>query len=190
MGGPQRVLTLAFLRPGPNDSRVNRLVAGVCAHGVCHAELIFEDSMALSIFAGQNVFFKPRTFSNPSYELVSLAVSQMEYGSAYAFCRQAAQHELGFTDVGMVASYLQPRHCPCVHTASSLCLGYTFCSKIVAEALQIAGVPEFEHLTPCTTTPSCLYQAASLSQRRILNSVPYKRDQLALVGVMRAPPRA
>ena len=184
MGAPQRVLTLAFLRPGPNDPPFNHLVAQMCKNGICHAELMFEDNTAFSIFAGQQVFFKHRTLSNPDYELVSLSVSQAEYSSAYSFCQQAANSELIFTEVGMLASYLQPKACPFIHTASSLYIGSTFCSKIVTEALKFSEVREVEHLNPCTTTPSCLYEAVKDSQRKLLCSVPYKCDQLRRVGVL------
>lgn len=186
MGAPQRILTLAFLRPGPEEKDwVNRLVSKVSRHGISHVELVFEDNMAFSIFAGQSVFFKYRTFSNPDYELISISVSQGEYASAYAFCQQAVGHNLGFTDVGMVACYFQPRGCPCINTGASVYVGYTFCSKIVTEALDFASVPEVEGLTPCATTPSCLFDAVCDSDRKVLSSVPYKRDQLQQVGVWR-----
>ena len=178
MPDTQRVLKLAFLRPGEHDPPFNHLVARLCKHRICHTELVFEDNMAFSIFAGQEAFFKPRTFSNPDYELVSLSVSPLEYNSAYSFCKQAMDHKIGFTDIGMVAAYVQPKSCPCVGTNSSLYTGCTFCSKIVTEALQFAGIPEVDHLTPCTTTPSCLYEAVKDSQRKLLCTVPYKSNQL------------
>ena len=184
MGYTQRVLTLAFLRPGPNDPSFNHLVAKVCKHGICHTEIVFEDNMAFSIFAGQRVFFKQRTFSKPEYELISLSVSDKEYSSIYSFCKQAAQFNIGFTDVGMLAAYFQPRDCPCVNTTASMHAGVTFCSKIVTEALQTAGLSEVEHLKPCATTPSCLYDSVRDSQRRLLNSVPYKCNQLKQIGAL------
>jgi hypothetical protein len=181
---PQRVLKLAFVRPGVNDPPFNRVVAHMCKHGICHAELVFEDNMAFSIFAGQKVFFRQRTLSNPEYEFISLAVPQSEYHNAYTFCMQAAENDIGFTDSGMLAAYFQPRGCPCINTGSSLSTGYTFCSKIVTEALQFAGVSEADALTPCTTTPSCLYEAVKDSQRKLLCSVPYKCEQLRHSGVL------
>jgi hypothetical protein len=180
----QRVLKLAFVRPGEKDPAFNKLVANMCKHGICHAELVFEDNMAFSIFAGQKIFFRPRTFSNPEYELVSLAVSQSEYHNAYCFCQQAADNDITFTDVGMLAAYFQPKGCPCINTSSSLAMGHTFCSKIVTEALQFASVSEVEALTPCTTTPSCLYEAVKDSPRKLFCSVPYKCEQLRHAGVI------
>lgn len=190
MYAPQRVLTLAFLRPGPDEmDNVNLLVSKLSKHGVSHVELVFEDGMAFSIFAGQNLYFKPRTFSNPDYELISLLVSHAEYCSAYSFCQEAVGYNLGFTDAGMVACYFQPRLCPCFNTRASCYVGYTFCSKIVTEALDFALVPEVDGLIPCTTSPSCLYEAVNNSNRKVLCSVPYKRERLRQAGVLRLPGR-
>lgn len=180
----QRMLTLAFVRPGENDPTFNRIVARMCKHGICHSELVFEDNMAFSIYAGQKVSFRPRTFSNPDYELISLAVTQSEYHNAYCFCDQSADNDISFTDIGMLAAYFQPKGCPCINTSASAVAGHTFCSKIVTEALQFAGVVEVDGLKPCTTTPSCLYDAVKDSHRKLLGSVPYKCEQLKHSGVI------
>lgn len=180
-----RVIILAFLFPGQDEkSRLNRMVARVSQHATCHVELVFEDDMAFSIFAGETVFFKRRTFANPCYSLLSVSVTQAEYSSLYSFCQAAATQEIGFTDVGMVMSYLQPTYCPVFYTTPSSESGLTFCSKIVAEALQFGGVPEVDHLVPCTTTPSCLYAAFLESPRRILSSVGHRRERLRQKGVI------
>jgi hypothetical protein len=181
----QRIIILAFLFPNSQDNPpLNMLVAKVSKYATCHVELVFEDDMSFSIFAGSKLFFKHRTFSNPEYKLLSVAVSHAEYNSLYNFCQSASKHELGFTDVGMYMCYLQPRHCPVFNTPPSVEVGYTFCSKIVTEALQFAGASEAEHLIPCTTSPSCLYGAFKDSPRLVLSSVGYKREQLRQVGVI------
>ena len=183
----QRIIIMAFLFPNGNDNPpLNKFVAGISKHSTCHVEIVFEDDMAFSIFAGSNIFFKQRSFSNPDYALISLSIPQTEYTALYNFCQSMVTHNIGFTDLGMVFSYIQPKHCPFYNTAPSVQVGYTFCSKIVAEALQFAGTPEVEHLIPCTTTPSCLYDAFKDSPRKILSSVSYKREQLRQVGVIRA----
>ena len=179
----QRILTLAFLFPNADDAFLNRLVAKMSKHKVCHVEIVFEDDLAFSIFAGTNVFFRPRSFSNPDYHLISISIPNAEYQSIYNFCKSAATHDIGFSDYGMYTSYLQPRGCPFLNTGDSVAMGRTFCSKIVTEALQFAGNAEVEHLIPCTTTPSCLFSAFEDSQRKVLNSVPYKREQLRQTGV-------
>ena len=94
------------------------------------------------------------------------------------------QSYIGFTDTGMLAAYFQPRGCPCINTSSSITAGNTFCSKIVTEVLQFAEVEEVKTLSPCTTTPSCLYEAVRDSPRKLLCSVPYKCEQLRHSGVL------
>ncbi len=182
----QRILIIAFLFPNGSDNpALNKFVAKMSKYKTCHVELVFEDDMAFSIFAGNNVFFKQRSFSNPDYSLISLSIPQEEYSALYNFCQSVVTHNLGFTDLGMIFSYFQPTQCPFYNTASSVQVGYTFCSKIVTEALQFAGTPEVDHLIPCTTTPSCLYGAFKDSPRKILSSVHYKQEQLRQVGVIR-----
>lgn len=177
-----RILTAAFLFPGPYDPPFNQFVAKVSKNKCCHVELVFEDEMAFSIFKGSNLFFKPRSFSNPEYQLISLFVTPAEYTAAYSFCKMAHSHEIGFTDVGMVAAYLQ--QCPVINTAPTYEAGYTFCSKVVTEAMQVGGVSEVEHLVPCMTTPSSLYDALSGSPRKVHHTVPFKCRQLREVGAV------
>jgi hypothetical protein len=181
----QRILTVAFLFPdSKHNPALNIIVAGLSKHKTCHVELVFEDDIAFSIFAGSNLFFKLRSFSNPDYALIPLSIPNDEYTKIYNFCQSAATHDIVFSDFGMILSRLQPKNCPFINTAPSVQLGHTFCSKIVVEALQFAGTPEVEHLIPCTTTPSCLYDAFKDSPRKIISSVGYRREQLRQVGVV------
>jgi hypothetical protein len=182
---PQRILTLAFLFPGKEDPLFNKMVAAVSWYGACHVELVFENNMAFSIFANSNLFFKARTFSNPDYHLISLSVSHAEYTAAYNFCLSCMTQDIQFTDLGMFAAYFQPQTCPFLNTPPSSEVGYTFCSKIVTEALQFAALPEVDSLVPCTTTPSVLFGAVKESTRKVLNSVPSKRERLKSEGVIR-----
>ena len=180
----ERILTLAFLFPTAADAALNIFVARMSKHGVCHVEIVFEDDMAFSIFAGGTVFLRQRSFSNPDYYIISVSVSNAEYQSIYNYCKSAASHDIKFSDYGMYASYLQPRACPILNTGESVKIGSTFCSKIVTEALHFADVREVQHLIPCTTTPSCLYSAFQDSERKILSSVPYKREQMKQEGAL------
>ena len=183
---PNRILTLAFLFPDASDKEtLNKVVAWISTHKTCHVEMVFEDDMAFSIFAGSNLYFKRRSFSNPEYSLISLSIPHSEYNSLYKYCQSAVTHNLGFTDIGMVLSVIQPTHCPFYNAAPSVDIGYTFCSKIITEALQFAGTLEVEHFAPCTTTPSCLYGVFKDSNRRIISSVSYKRGQLRQMGVVK-----
>jgi hypothetical protein len=166
MGG-NRLLTLAFLRPLPEDPLENRVAAALSAHGVCHAELVFDDGAAFSIVQGGTAGLRPRTLGNPNYETVTLSVSSGEYAACLRFCQDAQARGLGFDTLGMYMCLVHPR---CMHRAS-LDTGRTFCSKIITEALQHASVAEAEGLVPSATTPSGLYSAVRGSQRRMCHTV-------------------
>ena len=170
-----RVLTLAFLRPAPDEEdRVNRLTARLSPHGFHHVELVFDGCMAFSIYHASAAGFRQRTLSNPHYELVPLSVSAAEYRACAQFCANAAQKGLGFDSVGMYCAALHPG-CACWPERTSEQAGATFCSKIVAEALQFGGVREAEGLAPSGTTPSSLYAAVRDSDRRLCDSVRVQR---------------
>lgn len=164
----QRAITLAFLRPDPNDWRVNRLIARSNRQGICHAELLFDGGLAFSIYHDTTPFLRWRTMRNPGYELVSLSVSQMEYNSAMQFCRNAVAEAYRFDHLGMYLATLHPGNC--MHRASSN-IGKTFCSKIIAEALQFADTQEVQGLCPSSVTPCSLYEAVKDSERRVMHSV-------------------
>jgi len=174
----KRTIKLAFLYPGPDDPFINRLVASVSKNPVCHVELVFEDDMSLSIFKGSSLFFKKRTFSNPEYKLVAINISETQYITAYEFCKSCIQENIEFTDMGMIGACLQPKNCAiCCYQPSSV-TRTTFCSKIITEALQFAGVREVSHLNPCTTTPSMLLDAVSASDDCVCDTSQYRRQLL------------
>ena len=181
----QQILTLAFLVPADDDFAVNRLTARVSAHPFCHAELFFESvNQCFSIVWGETAGFRCKNLSNPNYRLVSLAVSVKEYNACLDFCRSASTHQLRFDDAGMWRAWLPPAlSCGCFYDAPSVARGRTFCSKIITEALQCAGVREVEHLLPSHTTPSSLYSALAPSSRVVCSGVPFKRQ--ALTNAMR-----
>ena len=177
------ILTAAFLFPEADDNDLfNLFVAKISRNGCCHVELVFEDDMAFSIFSKSNLFFRRRSFANPEYRLVSLNVSSDQYSKAYNFCTDAVKHDIAFNEIGIYTAYMQP--CPMFYTGSSRDEGITFCSKIVTEALQAAGINEVDDLTPCTTTPSTLYTALNYSERKIGHSLSYKREQLRTSGAL------
>lgn len=176
-----RTLTLAFLRPLPNDDPINVLTARMSKHGMCHAELVFDCGQAFSIYHGGTAALRHRSLSNPGYETVSLSVPSSEYRAAFQFCTAAHQSGYTFDSVGMYLASVHPGGCAHKSSAS---LGRTFCSKIITEALQFAGVGEVESLSPSASTPSRLYSAVVDSDRRICHSVrPLVKGGVALMMV-------
>jgi len=181
MNSQKRVLTLAFLVPSPDDHWMNRLTARVSQHPMCHVELYFESiDQCFSIISGEKAGFRGRNLSNPNYKLVSLLVSCREYDTALEFCRSVGNQSMGFDERGMWASWF-PSFISCASCDyCSQQKGVTFCSKIITEALQFAGVHEVECIVPSCTTPSTLYASVSSSNRIACSSVPFKRQALLL----------
>lgn len=179
MAASNRVLTLAFLRPSENDHWINKLSAQMSSHPFCHVELYFESvQQCFSIMWGETAAFRIKNLSNPNYEVVSLLVSPKEYDACLEFCRTTATHALRFDENGMWLSWwASPSPCFACDRPSQA-VGSTFCSKIVTEALQFAGVQEVQDLRPAAATPSRLYNRVRGSSRMACGSVPYKRQAL------------
>ena len=177
MVASHRVLTLAFLRPSDTDHWINRLSAKVSTFPFCHVELYFETvQQCFSIMWNERAGFRQKNLSNPNYELISLLVSPKEYDSCLEFCRTSANQQLAFDERGMWMSWCL-WGCPCAacdRTSSEV--GATFCSKIITEALQFAGVKEVQNMRPASVTPSRLHGCVRGSSRMACGSVPYKQN--------------
>jgi hypothetical protein len=181
----QRILTLAFLSPSATDHWVNRLAANVSGHPFCHVELFFESvGQSFSIMWGEMAGFRNKNLSNPNYSLISLSVSAKEYDSSLEFCRSVANQNLAFDDRGMWISWFPSLVCCSACEAPSHQKGRTFCSKIITEALQFAGLQEVELLSPAATTPARLFECVRRSNRIACNSVPFKRDAFVILSTV------
>lgn len=177
----KRVLTLAFLRPTLDDPFMNRLTGRVSRHNVCHVELHFDLlNQCFSIIYGEHASLRFKNLSNPNYELVSISVTAHQYENCLNFCKSMSQKKLDFDDHAMYRSFLCPGCCE----RRSSDVGKTFCSKIITEALQHAGVPGFVDLNPAVMTPSRLMDVAMDSPFKICNSVPYKCQAMINTGVV------
>jgi hypothetical protein len=167
---------------------MNRLTAGVSRHGFCHVELVFDGGLAFSIVSDGVAGFRQRFLGNPHYELVPLAVTGGEYRGCAQFCASVHRKGLGFDSIGMYCASIHPGCC-CARTSEQV--GATFCSKVIAEALQFGGVREVEGLVPSGTTPSTLYASVCGSERRVCDSVRLQRPGgLQLVMQPLGPPLA
>lgn len=166
-----RNITLAFFSPAAHDDWVNRLVARVSTHPYCHVELYFESTNeCFSIQWKEHAILKVKTLASPCYEIITLSVSLKEYDGCLDFCRKACSAHISFDDYGMWKSYIGPSFC----STPSMDCKKSFCSKIICEALQYAGIHESLDLDPHLTTPSRLYSKLFHSKRRVCASVPYK----------------
>ncbi len=179
----QKILTVAFLRPAPEDHWMNRLTARASMHPFCHVELFFESlNLCFSIEWNERAGFRFKNLSNPNYHLVSLCVSAREYDACLDFCKSAATQHLLFDNLAMWRAWF-PTALTCTPCdPSSQHKGRTFCTKIITESLQFAGLGEVERLLPASTTPSSLYHAVVGSPRKICSGVPFKRQALMQLG--------
>jgi hypothetical protein len=182
----QRVLTVAFLTPDAKDQWENRLTAAMTRHPFCHAELFFESiNQSFSIQSGERAGFRAKNLSNPNYSLVSILVSNKEYDASLEFCRTVSSQDIQFDERGMWLSWFPSAVMCCgVCHSNSQARGKTFCSKIITEAMQFAGLREAEHLCPSSTTPSDLYACLRGSLRIACNSVPFKRHALMMTTTL------
>ena len=185
-----KVMTLAFLRPSPDDYDthqdylINRLAAACSRYGFCHVELVFDGGMAFSIQYGGVATLRQRTLSNPNYELVPLSVTGAEYRACLQFCANVSQKGVRFDSLGMYCATFHPGGC-LEHPSEQT--GSTFCSKIIVEAMRFGGVQEVEGLSPSAATPSRLYAAVRSSERRVCDSVRVSRPggiQLTLPSIV------
>ena len=161
-----RSIQLLFYRAREQgDHLMNRVVSWFDPPFV-HVEIRFEDGMASSIFAGEALFFRPRTFANPNYHVETLTVEATDYGSMYRYCQERAEQGITFDNLGMYLAVFP--------LLSFTPQQRTFCSRHVTEVLQVGRVPEFIMLTPHRTTPSMLYKAVMGSTHRFFSSVPFK----------------
>jgi len=178
-----RNLTLAFFSPEPGEDWINSLIAKASKYPYCHLELYFETiNQCFSIQLGEQATLRSKTLASPCYEIVTLQVSMKEYDACLDFCRKTTALKMGFDNKGMWRSYfLHPVFsymcCCCLFKSSEEC-NKTFCSKIICEALQHAGVEEVQHRHPACTTPSRIYSDIVKSKRRVCASVPYKRENM------------
>ncbi len=175
----RKILTVAFLRPSPDDHWANTLTARVSRHPFCHVELFFESlNQSFSVVWGETAGFRPKNLSNPNYHVVSLGVSVQEYDRCLEYCKTCVTHVLPFDDCGMWRSWFPPCLSCTWCDGSSHSKGRTFCSKLITEALQFGGVVEVGSLLPSATTPSMLFQALAGSPRIICSGVPFKRQAI------------
>jgi hypothetical protein len=162
-------IRLCFYEPrGEQENWLNRVVAGLSRNYVCHVEILFADEMAASIYADGEVFFRPRTYSNPYYRIKGFTVSASSYRLMYAFAQAAAERQTRFSNAKMFCGPL---------------LGFrgssdeTFCSEFVTQALQVGGVPFAMKMDAGRSTPSSLLDRMTAIETVCFDSTPFKLEQ-------------
>jgi hypothetical protein len=110
---------LMFYKPIKEDPWINRLVAWV-DKPFSHVEIAFEDGLASSIFAGETVFCKQRTFSNPQYASYTITVSNEQVKLLKLFCQRASNLGIHFDKVGMYGVHLPGTLCNAIKSFGTL----------------------------------------------------------------------
>ena len=167
--GPDRmIIRLCFYEPwGSDENWLNQLVASFGKHYVSHVEILFEDNMAASIFAGDVVFWRKRSYSNPQYKIHSFDVPTSSYWLMYDFAKGCADRNIGFSNAKMFCGPL------CGYTGGGSS-DYTFCSEFVTQTLQVGGVDFAMKMNAARSTPSTLLQFMNTHSNVCFDSTAFK----------------
>jgi hypothetical protein len=162
------IIRLCFYEPRAADEAwINKVVAFFSKNYVSHVEILFEDNMAASIFAGDVVFWRKRSYSNPNYKLKSFDVATNSYWLMYEHAKNAASRNIGFSNTKMFCGPL---------------IGYrgssdsTFCSEFVTQTLQVGGVSFAMKMNATTSTPSTLLDFMNTHSNICFDSTSFKLD--------------
>jgi hypothetical protein len=164
-------ICLLFYKPTVSDPFQNKLVSFFDGP-FCHVEMAFlerfgeelweKDVWGSSIYQGETVFFKPKTYKRDGYVSFGIEVTVNQMHKVRSYCRQQTESKVPFCIRSMYAAYLPFQ---LMNTEA------TFCSKHVASALQYGGVYNNIGLNPALTTPSKLYRLLT-QHSPILQVVP------------------
>jgi hypothetical protein len=165
---PERmIIRLCFYEPRASDEHwMNRLVAAVSKHYVSHVEILFADDMAASIFAGEVIFWRKRSYANPYYKIHSFDVPAASYWLMYNHAKSMSLRNIGFSNIKMVFG-------PCLGW-TGVSSDYTFCSEFVTETLQVGGVDFAMKMNAAKTTPSTLLDFMNTHSNICFDSTSFK----------------
>jgi hypothetical protein len=172
---------LLFYRPTASDPFLNRLVA-YWNGPYCHVEMAFpertgdevweKEVWGSSIFQGESIFFKPKTYSRDGYFSFAIEVTQAQRIKIKEYCRMQTEQAVAFNLWAMYLSYLP---------FQVVQLEGTFCSKHVANALCVGNVEGFHQgVNPSQVTPSSLFRMLlrkSQMQSPIVHVIPSRMTQ-------------
>jgi hypothetical protein len=191
LGSMQKKIMLCFYRPSGQDVWLNRAVALLGRHPYCHVEMRFDDGYATSIFAGEDVFYRKRSYSNPNYTLLTILVNDKQERDLKKTAQEAANGGVSFDSCGMYAaawpcvSAVYGAFCGCDWSSESTGTTYasimrpTFCSKYITSLLQNVEIPEVARLNARSTTPSMLYDSMRGTPMICWDTVPFKMSFLS-----------
>ena len=117
----------------------------------CHCELQFPDTMTCSIYMGTTVSLKKRASFGDCYTELTLPSTREQSEIAYQVCNNNFEAKQQFSAIEMLSCFS-----PWKSSHQSRHNQYTFCSKLIAEALQAAEIYPINLST--AISPSLLYR--------------------------------
>lgn len=171
----ERKIRICFYEPRANNEHpINIMAASIGSmflgkeYWVSHCEILFEDDYACSIFAGECVFFRRRTYSNPFYKVKAFTVGDEQYRVMYGYCQLMADEGIPFSNLKMTCA-------PMFGFFKGM--NATFCSELVVRALQRGGVEFAKRLDPSRTTPSRLLYSMNRAETLLFDSTPHRMGE-------------
>lgn len=140
------MLSVWFYDPAKDGQGILNKVVAYLDGPFCHCELQFGNGVACSIYLGTNVVMKRRDFDPVYYTKVDLPCSFQQEKLAMERSEQHRSKQERCTILAMSS---------CLHRIK-FSHNTTFCSKLVADILQYAGLIENVHVD--TVSPSALYR--------------------------------
>ena len=170
---------LLFYKPSKTDPFQNQMVSYFNGP-YCHVEMAIpekygdepweKDVWGTSIYQGESVFFKPKTYQREGYFCFAIEVTQAQRIKIKEYCRLQAEKNVQFSLMAMYLSYLP---------FQVIDVEGTFCSKHVTGALKSGQIEGLEHLNPVLVTPSSLYKTLlkNSMQSPIIQVIPSRMNQ-------------
>ena len=160
-----KTLRVWFYDPtADSEGFVNKLVSRLDSP-FCHVGVQFADDRACSIYMGSKVVLRSRTFDSPNYVCLHMPCSDVQHTLAAGHAQHMHSQALSFSSLQMTSCFLWA---PAPSSPQN-----TFCSKLVTEILQQAGVLG-EGIDAQRTSPSALHRLLephSKKQRMVKDNV-------------------
>jgi len=171
-----KALRVWFYDPASDSEGFINKIVSVLDRPFCHVEVQFHDNRACSIYMGGTVALRERTFDSPNYVCLTLPCSDVQH-------TLAAGHAEHMHGAGLVFSTLQMTSC-LTWARSPANPRLTFCSKLVTEILQQAGLVA-DGVDAQVVSPSALHrlllpQCAGLARRRTVAPMASGLPSMAL----------
>lgn len=171
-------VSLAFYSGGePDEAFINKLTRWLTGEYV-HCEIVFEDAdspkhnASCSVWAGESVFYKPKTFGRAGWSYLSIQVPQEKAKKMKHWCKEQAALNLPFNSWGFYRALT-----PFPRRTDGSCW---FCSELCTACLQIGGY--LEGSIPSTMTPTHLHKMIS-KLPHFVGASPVFRERIAQKGL-------